>query len=178
MQTAIKMTTTTYLSYPALGGPLQLRVQAQAPHGGELLESWKARMAVRDPKRMISYLDSAAAVAVVVVKFPGLEGVVVQMARRRCRRWLRVWMAKVRVAGSKVMIGAIGGVGEMVEDVAVEQAVVEDTTAVGGRGDLEAGVAHDGMGQVEWAVEVGAIDLLFVGLGLLSLLGIRTLRLL
>jgi len=74
-QTAINMTMTTHLSYPALAGPLPLRVQAQALHGGVLLESRELCRAVQAPARMISYLDLAAGEAVVVVvKFPGLEG--------------------------------------------------------------------------------------------------------
>ncbi len=95
------------------------------------------------------------------------------MARHQCRR-LRVWMVKVRVAGSKVMIGAIGEVEEMAEDM----------TAVAAQEDLEVGVAHDGMDQVAWAVGAGVTELftfsmiccLSVWHSFLSLFGTRTLR--
>ena len=57
-------------------------------------------------------------------------------------------MARVRVAGSKVMIGPIGEVGQMVEVGAV--LAVADTKAVGAREDLEVvGVARGGMDPVE-----------------------------
>lgn len=124
----------------------------------------------------ISYLDSAAgeaAAVVVVVKFPGLEeeGLsraleVVRMAHHQCHQ-LRVRMARVCVAGSKVTTGHIDVVGEM---VVVEEAVV-DMIVVGARGDLVVGVAHGGMDQVvEWVVGVDVTelftfyDLLSVGL--------------
>jgi hypothetical protein len=144
---AINMTRTTRSSYPALAGPAPLRALELALHGGALLESWEARMAVPILARTISYLDSVAGEAVVVVKFPGLEGEglpralgVVRMAHHQCHQ-LRVGMVGVCVAGSKVTIGLIGGVGEK---------------AVGAREDLVVGVAG-GMDQVvEWAV--GVVD--------------------
>jgi len=125
-------------------------------------------MAVPILTRTILYLDSAAGEAVVVVvvmKFPGLEGEelpralgIVRMAHRQCHQ-LRVGMVRVCVADSKVRIGLIGGVGEMV---------------VGAREDLVVGVAHGGMDQVvEWAVGVDVTelftlyDLLSVGLAFL-----------
>ena len=154
-QTANKMTTMTRLSYPALEGPPLLRAQAQ--HGGALPVSWEARRAVRVLAWMMSsFLDSAVgelgAVAV-VVRFPDSEVGEVslalgadRMAHQCCR--VRVWMARVRVAGSKVMIGPIGEVGQMVEVGAV--LAVADTKAVGAREDLEvAGVARGGMDPVE-----------------------------
>jgi hypothetical protein len=152
-QMAINMMRMTRSSCLALEGPPPLRAQAQALHGGALLESWEARMAVPTLARTISYLDSAAGeavVVVVVVKFPDLEGEglspalgVVRMAHHQCRQ-LRVGMARVCVAGSKVKIGLIGGVGEMV---------------VGAREDL-VGVGHGGMDQgVEWAVGVDVTEL-------------------
>jgi hypothetical protein len=118
---------------------------------------------VRVQARTTSCLDSAAGEAVVaaVVEMRFLESEeeeglclalgVVRMAHQ-CRR-LR--MARVRVAGSKAMIGLIGGAGEMV--LVGGAWVVVDTKAVGGaREDLEVvGVAHGGMDQVD---SVGADD--------------------
>jgi hypothetical protein len=113
-------------------------------------------MAVPILARTISYLDSAAGEAVVVVaavKFPGLEGEglsqalgIVRMAHHRCHQ-PRVGMVRDFVVGSKVRIG-LTGVGEMV---------------VGAREDLVVGVAHGGMDQVgEWAVEVGVTELFYI----------------
>lgn len=107
-------------------------------------------MAVPILARTISYLDSAGE-AVVVVKSPGLEGEglsralgVVRMVHHQCHQ-LRVGMVRVCVAGSKVTIGLIGGVGEK---------------TVGAREDLVVGVAHGGMDQVvEWAVGVDVTEL-------------------
>ena len=65
------------------------------------------------------------------------------MAHHQCHQ-LRVGMVRVRAAGSKVKIGLIGGVEEMV---------------VGAREDSVVGVAG-GMDQVvEWAVGVDVIEL-------------------
>jgi len=120
----------------------------QAQHGGVLLESWEART--------ISYLDSAAGeavVVVVVVKFPGLEGEglsralgVVRIVHHQCHQ-LRVGMVRVCVADGKVTTGLIG---EMV---------------VGGEEDLVVGVAHGGTDQVVVGVDVTE---LFTFYGLLS----------
>lgn len=158
-QMAINTTRTTPSSYLALAAPAPLLAQAQVLHGGALLESWEARMAVPILARTTSYLDSAAGeavlvlavVVVVVVRFLGLEGEglpralgVVRMVHHQCRR-LRVGMAKVRVcvADSKVRSGLIDGVVVMV--------VVDD---------LVVGAAHGGMDQeVEWAVEVVVTEL-------------------
>jgi hypothetical protein len=170
MQMGTNMTKTTRSSYLALAGPAPLRAQAQALHGGALLESWEACIAVPILARTISSLDSAAGeavVVVVVVKFPGLEGEglpralgVVRMAHHQCHQ-LRVGMVRVRVAGSKVKIGLIGGVGEMV---------------VGAREDLVVGAAG-GMDQVvEWAVGVDVTELFtfydLVSVGLAFLLSL------
>ena len=145
------------MSYLALAVLPPLRAQVQALHGGVLLESWEARMAVSILARTISYLVSVAGEAVVVVvvvsvKFPGLEveveGLpralgVVRMAHRRCHQ-LRVGMVRVCVVGNRARIGLID-VGEMVD----------------AREDL--GVAHGGMAQVvEWAVEVGVTELFYI----------------
>ena len=98
--------------------------------------------------------EEAGAVAAVVVRFLGSEegeGLspalgVVRMAHQCRRVW--VWMAKVRVAGSKVKIGLIGGAAEMVEAGAVR--AVADTKAVGAREDLEVvGVARGGMDRAD-----------------------------
>jgi hypothetical protein len=172
-QMAINMTRTTRSLYPALAGPAPLRAQARALHGGALPELWEARKAVPILARTISYLDSAAGevvvVVVVVVKFPGLEGLsqalgVVRMAHHQCRQ-VRVGMVRVCVAGSRVTIGLIDGVGEMV---------------VGARADLVVGV-DGGMDQVvEWAVGVDVTelftfyDLLSVGLAFLLSLVLYT----
>jgi hypothetical protein len=69
---------------------------------------------------------------------------VVRMARR-CRQWT----AKVRVAGSKVTIGLIGGAGERAVVGGVR--VVVDMMAVGDREDLEVvGVARGGVDRAEF----------------------------
>ena len=143
----------TRLSYLALGAPPPLRAQAQ--HGGALPVSWEARIAVRVLARMMSLcLDSAAGEpGAVAVKFPGseegevsLELGAVRMAHQCRRVW--VWMAKVHVAGSKVMIGPIGGVGQMVEVGAVR--AVADTKVVGALEGLEVvGAARGGMDRAE-----------------------------
>ena len=123
-------------------------------------------MAVVILARTISYLDSAAgeAVVVVVVKFPGLEGEglsralgVVRMAHHQCHQ-LQVGMVIVCVADSKVTTGVIG------EMSVVGEAVV-DTMVVGAREDLVVGVAHGGTDQVVVGVDVTA---LFTFYGLLS----------
>lgn len=149
-------------SYLALAAPAPLRARAQVLHGGALLESWEARMAVPILARTTLYLDSAPGEAVlvlavvVVVRFQGLEeeGLpralgVVRMVHHQCRQ-LRVGMVKVSkacVADSKVKIGLIDGVVEMV--------------VVGAREDLVVvGAAHGGLDQVvEWAVEVDVTEL-------------------
>jgi WD domain, G-beta repeat len=150
-----------------------LQAQAEALHGGALLESWEARKAVPILARTISYLDSAAGevvVVVVVVKFPGLEGEglsralgVVRMAHHQCHQ-LQVGMVRVCVAVSKVTIGLIGGAGERV---------------AGAQEDSVVGVVNDGMDQVaEWAVGVDVTEL-FTFYDLLSFpsfLSIRTLE--
>ena len=113
---------------------------------------------------MISCLDLAAGEAVVVValvKFLGLEEEslalgVARMAHHQCHQ-LWVLMVRVRVAGSKVMTGVIGEVGEMV----VVGAVAVDTmvVAMGALEDLVVGVAHGGMDRVEWVVGVDVTDI-------------------
>ena len=115
------------------------------------MESWEART--------ISYLDSAAGeavVVVVVVKFPGLEGLsqalgVVRIVHHQCHQ-LRVGMVRVCVANSKVTTVLIG---EM----------VVDTMVVGAQEDLVMGVAHGGTDQVVVGVDVTE---LFTFYGLLS----------
>lgn len=168
---AINMTRTTHSSCLALAGPAPLRAQAQALHGGALLGSWEARKAVRTLARTISYLDSAAGEAVavvVVVRFQGLEeGLsralgVVQMVHHQCHHQLPVGMVKVCVVGSKVTIGLIDGVEEMV---------------VGAREDLVVGVVHGGMDQVVgWAVGADVTEFMTGRPRMPSFLGIRTLR--
>ena len=88
-------------------------------------------MAVSILARTISYLDSAAGeavVVVVVVTFPGLEGEsralgVVRKAHHQCHQ-LRVGMVRVCVADRNVTTGLIG------EMLVVGEAVV-DTMVVG-----------------------------------------------
>jgi hypothetical protein len=184
-QMAIKKTRTRRSSCLALVAPAPLRAQVQALHGGALLVSWEAHMAVPVLAWMISCLDSAAGEAVVVVavvKFQGLEGEgsslvlgVVRMAHHCHQLW--VLMIRVRVAGSKVMTGVIGGVGEMV----VVGAVAVDTMVVGALEDLVVGVAHGGMDQVEWVVGVDVTDIfmifcLSVWHSFFPWYGVRTLR--
>jgi hypothetical protein len=76
---------------------------------------------------------------------------VVRMAHR-CRL-PPGWMAKGRVADSKLMIGLIGGAVGMVQAVGAPAAavvMVVDTMALGVRQDSGVvGVARDGMAQVE-----------------------------
>ena len=155
MQMAINMTRTTRSLYPALVDPVPLRAQVRALHGGALLESWEARKAVPILAWTISYLDSAegeVAVVVEVVKFLGSEGEglsralgVDRMAHRQCHR-RRVGMVRVCEAGSKVTIGLIDGVGEMVG--------AQEGLVVGEDG---------GMAQVvEWAVEVDVTELFYI----------------
>ena len=115
--------------------------------------------------RTISYLGSAAGeavVAVVVVKFPGLEGEglsralgVVRMSHRQCDQ-LRVGMVRVCVAGSKVTTGLI------------DEMVMVDTMVVDAREDLVVGVAHGGMDQVVVGVDVTEL-ITFYGLLSVSL---------
>jgi hypothetical protein len=81
------------------------------------------------------------------MRFLDLEGEGLCLALgvvRTAHQCRRLWIARVRVAGSKATIGLIGGVGEMV--VVGGARVVVDTMAVGGaREDLVVGVAHGGM---------------------------------
>jgi len=91
-------------------------------------------------------------VAVVAMRFLDSEGEVLRLALgvvRTAHQCRRLWMARVRVAGSKATNGLIGGVGEMVE-VGGARVVVDMMAPGGAREDLEVvDVAQDGMDQVD-----------------------------
>ena len=101
----------TRLSFPASGGPLPPRAQAQ--RGGALpVLLWEARKAVWVPARTMSCPDLAVLVVVVMRFLSSVEGeglslaLVVVRTAHQCRR---LQMARVRVAGSKVTCRRGGG---------------------------------------------------------------------